>query len=284
MPRSQTGDVVNRKALYAVMLAALLPLVSYFVVKRSSEKAVHMPRHYLPDSTITTIVKGKPATDTIWHTLPDFTMTNQYGKTVTWDSLKGKIVIADFFFTRCPNICGVMTANMRRLQQSIYNGQRVGDRTNKRVHFISFSIDPERDSTQRLKYWADRFQIDPQNWWLLTGDKKEIYNLAINEMRVPAVDGGFVDTSFFHSEKFILIDSFRHVRGYYNGLDSVSLSNLSKDLIMLTMEKDPAKKGFLGGKLQLIAVVVLIAMIAVGLFLFIFQKKRTDVVTSLEKK
>jgi protein SCO1/2 len=275
---------VNKKALYAVMLAALLPLISYFLVKRYSDSAVTMPRHYLPDSITSSTSKGKQVTDTVWHKLPDFSLTDQYGRTITWDSLRGKIVVADFFFTHCPSICPPMTLNMKRLQESIYNGKRVGDKTNKMVHFLSFSIDPERDSTERLKYWADRFQINPEQWWLLTGNKQVIYNMAINEMKLFMEDGHGVDTSFIHSDRFVLIDSSRRVRGYYDGLDSASLANLSKDLVLLTLEKDPTKKGFLAGKLQLLAIVVLVAMVAVGLFLFTFQKKKKDAATGVEKK
>ena len=275
---------MNRKALYAVMLAALLPLFSYFIVKRFSDKAVNMPRHYFVDDLIADTTHGKLRFDTVWHKVADFNLVNQLGDTVSWSDMKGKIVVADFFFTRCPSICPGMTKNMQRLQQSIHNGQRVGDRTNKNIHFLSFSIDPERDSVPRLKAWADRFQIDPERWWLLSGDKKVIYDLALNEIKLGTVDGKGVDTSFIHSDRFVLIDSSRHVRGFYNGLDSASLADLSNDIVLLTMEKDPSKKGFLAGKLQLLAVVVLIAIIAVGLFLFIFQKRRTNVATSMAAK
>ncbi len=264
---------MNQKALYAVMLAMLLPLTAYFIVKRQSEKAVMMPRHYLPDTTMETVKQGKKVVDTVWHKVGDFRFINQDGKTITWDSLKGKIVIADFFFTRCPTICPGMTRNMKRLAESIHNGQRVGDKTNKLVHFLSFSIDPDRDSVERLKYWANRFQIDPEQWWLLTGNKKEIYNLALNEIKIGVEDGEGVDTNFVHSDKFVLIDSNRHVRGYYDGLDSASLANLSEDLVMLTMEKDPNKKSFFAGKLQLIAVVFLLAIFGVGLLMYLIRKR-----------
>lgn len=263
------------------MLAALLPLVSYFIVKRYSETAVVMPRHYFADSIVSSTSKGKQVTDTIWHTLSDIRLVNQLGDSVSLSDLHDKIIIADFFFTHCPTICPGMTMNMKRLQESIHNGQRVGDRTNKKVHFLSFSIDPERDSVERLKYWADRFQVDPEQWWLLSGDKKTIYDFAINEIKLGTVDGYGVDTSFIHSDKFVLIDSSRHVRGFYDGLDSTDLADLSNDLILLTMEKNPGKKSFLAGKLQLIAVVMLLAIIGVGLFLYIFQKRKKNVTTSL---
>lgn len=264
---------MNKKALYAVMLALLLPLAAYFIVKIKSETAVTMPRHYLPDSVVSVTKNGKRSEDTVWHRLADFALTNQEGRPVSWDSLKGKIIIADFFFTHCPTICPGMTRNMKRMAESIHNGQRVGDKTNKQVHFLSFSIDPERDSVERLKYWADKYQVNPEQWWLLTGDKKAIYDLVIEEMKVGLVDGKGVDTNFIHSDRFVLIDSNRHVRGYYNGLDAVALAKLSNDLVLLTMEKDPKSKSFFDGKLQLIAVVFLLAIFGVGLLFYFIRKK-----------
>ena len=218
---------MNKTALYGILLALLLPLVAYFIVKQKSERDVKMPRHYLPDSIVTVTKKGKRMEDTIWHKVKNLTLTNQEGKTVTFDSLKGKIIIADFFFTRCPTICPAMTMNMKRMAESIHNGKRVGDKTNKLVHFVSLSVDSERDSVPAIKKWADRFQVNPETWWLLTGDKKEIYDFALNEVKLGLIDGEGVDTNFVHSDKFVLIDSNRHVRGYYDGLDSVSLSHLS---------------------------------------------------------
>ena len=264
---------MNKKALYAVLLAILLPLVSYYIVRQKSETAVTMPRHYLPDSLVTKTKNGKRVTDTAWHQLSNFSLVNQEGKPVTLDSLHGKIIVADFFFTHCPTICPGLTKNMKRLAESINNGERVGDRSNKLVHFLSFSIDSERDSVERLKYWADRFQIDPDNWWLLTGKKSEIYNLILNEMKIPVEDGHAIDTNFMHTDHFVLIDSNHFIRGYYHGLDTMALGKLSSDIVLLTLEKDPKERSFFEGKLQLIAVVTLIAMMGVALLLYFIRKK-----------
>jgi len=267
------GIDLNQKALYGIMLALLLPLVAYFIVKKESEHAIAMPRHYLPDTVIETTRDGKRFSDTVWHPMGDFHLFNQDGKQISWIDLKGKIVIADFFFTHCPTICPQMTSNMKRLAESIHNGKKVGDKTNDLVHFLSFSIDPDRDTVERLKYWADRFQVDPEQWWLLTGDKKTIYDFALNEVRLGLEDGGGVDSNFVHSDKFVLIDSNRYVRGYYDGLDSVSLGQLSRDLVLLTMEKDPNKKSYFADKLQIIAVAFLVAIFGVGLLFFFLKKK-----------
>ncbi|MGZ8550647.1 MAG: SCO family protein [Chitinophagaceae bacterium] len=275
---------MNKKAFYALLIAVVIPLICYFIVKRYSDSAIAMPRHYFADSIVTRIEKGKKVTDTAWHKLPDFSLTNQQGEVVSWEGLKGKVVVADFFFTHCPTICPRLTTNMRYLQQSINNSRRVGDKTPDFLHFLSFSIDPERDSVERLKQWADRFQVNPEQWWLLTGPKKEIYDMAINEMRIGLVDGEGVDTNFIHTDHFVLIDSNRHVRGYYHGLDTASLQQLSNDIIYLTMEKDPNRKFFLSGKLELIAVVFLVAAVGVALLLFIIRKKGKDADPRFEKK
>ena len=168
---------MNTKALYGLLLALLVPIICFFIIKQKSEANPLVPRHYIYDSVTTVNKKGKNVEDTVWHKLPNFTLTNQFGKKVSLTDIVGvtvkdgvadtsnRIIVADFFFTHCPTICPTLTTNMKRLQQSITNAQRVGDKSPNFIQFLSFSIDPERDSVPRLKAWADRFQIDPSNWW-----------------------------------------------------------------------------------------------------------------------
>ena len=275
---------MNKKAFYAILLAVALPLLGYFFIKRYGETAIVMPPHYFMDTVITKTVKGKKIQDTVWQKIPDFSLVNQQGDSVSWDDLRGKVVVADFFFTHCPTICPRLTTNMRWVQQSINNSRRVGDKTPEFIHFLSFSIDPERDSVPRLKQWADRFQVNPGQWWLLTGNKKEIYDLAINEMKIGVVDGEGVDTSFIHTDHFVLIDSNRHVRGYYHGLDTTSLKQLSSDIIFLNMEKDPNRKFFLSGKLGVMAVVFLMAVLGLAILFYFLRKKEKHADTGIKKE
>ncbi|MCW3073357.1 MAG: electron transporter SenC [Flaviaesturariibacter sp.] len=231
-----------------------------------------MPRHYIYDSVVTRTENGKQIDDTLWKKLPDFKLTNQLGKEVGWEDMKGKVVVADFFFTHCPTICPRMTMNMKRLQSGISSGQKVGDKTQRFVQFLSFSVDPERDSVPALKDWANRFEIDPDSWWLLTGDKKMIYDLSIEHMKVLAQDGKGVDTSFFHTDYIVLIDKHRNIRGYYHGLDTTAIGQLSRDIILVSLEKDPKRKGLFEGKLELLAIVFGAAILGI-ILLFIFLKK-----------
>jgi protein SCO1 len=273
---------MSTKALYGLLLTVLLPLAAYFMLKQSAEAIIHMPPHYFPDSVVTKVKNGKQYKDTIWHRLPDFSLTNQLGQTVSWKDLQGqkrsgnvegKIVVANFFFTHCPTICPPMMLNMKSLQEGIKTQDKVGDREPDFVHFLSFSVDPERDSVAALRRWADRFQINPQNWWLLTGDKKTIYDLSINEMKLGLVDGENVDTSFVHSQKFVLIDKYRQIRGYYNGLDTADLKKLSTDIILLQLEKDPNRRSIFTGKLELLAIVFLLAVVGVLLLVTLLKRQ-----------
>ena len=169
---------VNKTALYALILAVLIPLVSYFIIKQLSTDAVHIPKPIYEDTTISKVVKGKIEKETIWQKIPDFTLTNQEGNKVslhdmvrvdpeTGDTVP-KIIVANFFFTHCATICPGMTMNIKKLQESIKKSEKVGDRTADFVQFLSFSVDPDRDSVAALKKWADRFQVNPGNGYCET--------------------------------------------------------------------------------------------------------------------
>jgi len=276
---------LNKQALYAILIALIVPLAIFLYVNSLPKAAIPKPIFY--DSVSSVIKNGKRRNDTFWHHLPDFKLTNQLGQIVSWQDMdrvkdtNGRIVVADFFYTHCPTICPVMTANMKRLQNAVKKAVDVDGRTTELVQFISFSIDPERDSVAALKKWADRFQIDPSNWWLLTGDRKTIYDLSLKDMNL-AVQDPQVDSSFPHTDIFVLIDKRGVIRVrrdkqgnpvLYHGLDSTAMANLSEDIVLLSLEKDPRKKSFLAGQLTTIAVAMLITLIIVGIFLVLFRKK-----------
>jgi protein SCO1/2 len=263
---------MNNKAALGLILAVLLPLLSYLVVKEVSEDAVPMPRHYIYDTVIAKEEKGKMVSDTVWHKVPDYEFTNQLGNKVGLNDLKGKIVVANFFFTRCPTICPKLTENVKMLQENIKSSEKVGSREADFIHFVSFSVDPERDSVRNLKKWADRFQINPERWWLLTGEKKDIYDLSIEEMKLGLVDGKGIDTSFFHTDYLVLLDRNRNIRGYYHGLNQDAVSKLAKDIVYLYLEKDPKKKSVFSGHFEWLAIVVLITIVGVGLLVYLFKR------------
>jgi protein SCO1/2 len=200
-----------------------------------------MPPRYYADTVISKVINGKSSTDTIWHKVPDIHLINQLGAPVSLDDLKGKIIIADFFFTHCPSICPVLTKNIRMLQDAL-KGKDPRRIDTPFVHFLSFSVDPERDSVPVLKKYSDKYGVNSDVWWMLTGPKDSIYNFALNEIKLGIQDGNGVDSDFIHTQRIVLIDRERIIRGYYNGLDSSAMSKLAEDLTLLMLEKDRKKK------------------------------------------
>src|SRR6478736_7195528 len=233
--------VLSKKALFALCLAFLLPVICYLLVDKLSSDKVHMPPRYYVDTVFSKIANGKSSTDTIWHKVPNIQLTNQLGTSVSLDDLNGKIIIADFFFTRCPSICPTLTKNMRMLQDAL-KGKDPRRQDTPFVHFLSFSVDPERDSVPALKKYSDKYGVNPDVWWLLTGPKDSIYNFALNEIKLGIQNGEGVDSNFIHTQRLVLIDRERIIRGYYNGLDSAAMSKLAEDLTLLMLEKDRKKK------------------------------------------
>ncbi len=233
---------MSKKALIAFCIIALLPVVAYLLVKEASDRSLVMPKRYFADTVINRVERGKTFSDTVWHSVANINLTNQLGEDVSLDDIAGSIIIADFFFTRCPSICPTLTRNMKELQDAMKMKDRRRMIEANYVRFISFSVDPERDSAAALKKYADRFGVNHDSWWLLTGPKDSIYNFAFQELKIGLQDGEGVDSNFIHTEKFILLDKDRVVRGYYNGLDSASLSKLAEDLTLLMLERDPKKK------------------------------------------
>jgi protein SCO1/2 len=275
---------VNKKAFFGILVALIVPVIIFFYVDSLPKAAIPRPLFY--DSVSTKIKKGKSVNDTIWQRIPDFTMTNQMGKKVSFSDFSlsdsGKITVVNFFFTHCPTICPGMTREMKRLQNIVQKGVKVGDNSADYVQFLSFSIDPERDSVEALKKWADRFQVDPGNWWLLTGDKKAIYDLSLKYMNLTVQDPK-IDSSFPHTDIFVLIDKHGVIRArrdglgnplLYHSLYAESMSNLAEDIVLLSLEKDPNEKSFFAGKMKLIVAVFLLALAGVGVFLFVFRKKK----------
>lgn len=224
---------MSKKALFALLIAIALPLFGYLLLSYYSHRDIKMPQRFFYDSVIVKTDHGKTTYDTAWHHVENFHFTNQLGQQVSLDDLKGKVIVISFFFTHCPTICPKMASNMKKLQSAFSPSDSL-------VQFISISVDPENDNVNRLMYWAEKFNVNPDNWWLGTGNKDSIYHFALTEMKASVADVG-VDTAFIHTENFFLLDRNRVIRGWYSGLDSASQQELIKDIPLLMLEKDHKK-------------------------------------------
>lgn len=166
-----------------------------------------------------------------FHRIADFSFTNQNGKSITQNDFEGKIYIADFFFTTCPNICIAMTDNLIKVQEKIKN--------NPNVMLLSHSVTPKIDSVPQLKKYAVEKGVIDQKWHLVTGDKKDIYELARKSYLAVKEDGDGGPFDMIHTENFILIDPDRRIRGFYDGTDWKEIQRLLKELEILIQEYFP---------------------------------------------
>jgi len=161
-----------------------------------------------------------PIGDTTQHYIPDFTFVNQMGNPVGKAQMEGKITIVDFFFTSCPSICPVMSSEMERVNDMF--------REEPNVQILSISIDPEFDTPEILKEYADKHKAQAGKWDFLSGEKVETYQLAKCGFILPTLDGFGVPDDFAHSDKFVLVDELGRIRGYYSGTNREDV-----DLLML---------------------------------------------------
>ncbi len=167
--------------------------------------------------------KGKTLTDTVFHTVPAFSMINQEGDTVTDTQLEGVISVVDFFFTTCPDICIDMARNKRKLQNEFLKYS-----TNFQI--LSFTVNPKKDTQEQLLEYAYDQDVNFDIWNLLTGEKKEIYELARKGFLVTALEGDGGPNDFIHSNKFVLIDKEKRIRGFYNGTSNEEIERLISDI------------------------------------------------------
>ena len=159
-----------------------------------------------------------------YHKISDFSLTNQNGETVTEENYNNKIYVADFFFTTCPSICPIMTENMFYIQEKTIN---------KDILLVSYSVTPEIDSVAQLKKYAIEKGVDDSRWNLLTGEKKDIYELARKSYLVAKNNGDGGKYDMIHTENFVLIDKEKRIRGFYDGTNKEEMDKLLNDIQIL---------------------------------------------------
>jgi len=164
------------------------------------------------------------------HKVEDFKLINQNGNVVTQDNYKDKIYVVDFFFTRCPSICPIMTDNLVKVQNHFIKDDN--------IMLLSLSVTPDIDSVSVLKNYSEKKGVIDSKWNITTGNKKHIYNLARKSYFavVEQGDGGLQD--FIHTPNFILVDTEKQIRGVYDGTDDQAVVQLINDIgTLLNMEK-----------------------------------------------
>ncbi len=202
------------------LLSTVIVYLFYNALQPPKKLPVYQPSMVNPELVDTTLQYKRK-----YHRIADFTLTNQNGTTITEKDYGNKFYIADFFFTTCPGICPIMTKNMADIQERI--------RQYDDVRLLSHSVTPEIDSVAQLKKYALEKGVDDSLWNLVTGDKKQIYELARKSYMAVKTDGDGGPFDMIHTENFILVDKQRQVRGFYDGTDEKEVRRLMEDLELL---------------------------------------------------
>jgi protein SCO1 len=162
-----------------------------------------------------------------YHQISDFSFTNQEGQTITNDHFKGKIYVVDFFFTHCQTICPKVAQQMLRVHDVYKNEER--------VQLLAHTIDPKRDTVERLKWYADKLGVSADKWHFVTGDKEQLYDMA-DEYFIVAKEDSEAPDGFDHSPTIILVDQQRRVRSFCNGTKPEEVDRFIADIATLLRE------------------------------------------------
>ena len=183
---------------------------------------------YQPTMVSTELVDSTIQYKKKYHKIADFSLTNQNGKTITQNDYEDKIYVADFFFTTCQSICPIMTNHMADIQKEILDDDE--------VMLLSHTVTPEIDTVAQLKRYAIEKGVIDKKWNLVTGDKKQIYELARKSYLAVKDNGDGGPFDMIHTENFMLIDKKRQIRGFYDGTKSEDIDRLLKDIEHLKKE------------------------------------------------
>ena len=209
--------------IFLIVFSAISLPVFYHLLKVDKKLKVYNPIDVNPSlvhESIKHITKD--------HKIADFKLKNQNGETITQKNYENKIYIADFFFTRCTNICIAMAYNMNELQEYYKNDDD--------IMFLSHSVTPVMDSVPVLRKYADEKGVIDGKWNVTTGPKKHIYELARKSYMAVIEEGDGGEDDFIHTEQFILVDKERRIRGFYDGTDKEDMEKLKEDMILLKEE------------------------------------------------
>ncbi|RTY92558.1 SCO family protein [Flavobacterium sp. GSP27] len=208
--------------VFLVFSAVVLSLF-YSALKPKKTLPIFNPSDVNPELVDSTIqYKSK------YHTIADFSFVNQNGKTITQKDYEGKIYVADFFFTTCGSICPKMTTNLSDIQKVFANDPK--------VKLLSHTVFPETDSVPVLKAYAKKYKVDASKWNLVTGDKKEIYEMARKSYLAVKLGEPSELYDMVHTENFVLVDTKKRVRGFYDGTNKEDMKRLIDDIRFLSAE------------------------------------------------
>jgi protein SCO1 len=170
--------------------------------------------------------------DTLFYTVPKFSFINQDSVEYHSGHTIGKPVVVEFFFTKCPSICPIITSQLSRLQSLLKHEGLMNE-----INILSHTVDPTNDQPSVMKNYASALGVDHANWQFVTGKAEDLYEQASKGYLVPAFPSDSAAGGFFHTDQLTLVDGNRHIRGYYDGTSTKEVDSLFLDIKKLLKEK-----------------------------------------------
>lgn len=220
---------MNRTVVFLIIFCAIGIGFTYYM-NQPKEKPLPVinPVDLEPE-----MVDGTLLRKGINHKIGKFSFQNQEGNTITDQDVRGKVFVAEYFFTTCGTICPRMNVQMQRVQKAYAE--------NNAVKILSFTVNPEVDTVEQMKMYAEGHGADAEQWWFLTGNKDSLYSLARKSFFVlkpaEAKNLGDVGSDFIHTNNFVLVDREMQIRGYYDGTSTKEVDQLIHDVQHLLDEK-----------------------------------------------
>lgn len=213
-------DFFKKFKFFGIVLAILSIIILTIIYNQLNvEKPLPI---YQPASVNTELVDSTIQHQKKYHHIADFSLINQNGKIITQDDYKDKIYVADFFFTTCQTICPIMTKNMHEVQKTFI--------ADNEIMILSHTVTPDIDTVAQLKRYAQEKSVNASKWNLVTGDKKQIYQLARKSYLAVKDNGDGGTFDMIHTENFMLIDKKRQIRGFYDGTKMEEIERLIDDI------------------------------------------------------
>lgn len=222
-----------KSILIGGFFSAFVPLGAYLFLRLNGHNGhIALPKVYGVDRVDSVLADGKMRYDTTWHTCNDLQLISQLGDTVRLnETFAGKILVVNFFFTSCQTVCPIQTKNMKLMNKAF-------KKNDTSIRFISITVDPLNDSVPVMRAYANRQEPNHDKWIFGTGSKEAIYHYARKDLMLELPANDNLENDFIHPEQFVLIDKYRNIRGYYNGLDSNDIRRCAEDIAYLMVEKN----------------------------------------------
>jgi protein SCO1 len=215
-----------KTSYYWLLVLVPAAFITWFFLSKTENAPVRYLPYFGP--------KYPTHNDTTYHSIGDFEFTDHNNNKVSQQTLNGKIYVTEYFFTTCKSICPVMNNNLIGIYKQF--------KDKKDFLILSHTVDPGTDSVPVLKRYADAHGVTDDKWLFVTGNKKELYDLARKSYLLDASEGNGGEEDFVHTQNFALVDKDKHIRGFYDGTDSAEVIRLAQDIKLLLKEYDYRSK------------------------------------------